>query len=58
MEVSLSESASLFHLYLSPLIPSPPHRFITSTPHHNQQPTPLREPCQSRAYKRGLDMGL
>ena len=67
---SLSESASPFNLHALSCSSAPPRSSQPSTllhhlhplhhhhHHHHQHPTALREPCQSQAYKRGLDGSL
>lgn len=63
--VSLGESASLINLHALSCSSAPPRSSQPSTLlqhlhplHHHQHPTPLGEPCQSQAYKRGLDGSL
>lgn len=51
----LSSTSLCYHARLPLLLaPSQPPFLFSSTLLHHQHPVPLREPCQSQAYKRGL----
>lgn len=57
--VSVSQPlSSTSALLLSSSSSLPAHHVASTPPPPYQHPAPLGEPCQSQAYKRGLDVGL